>query len=50
MSLWIQKLIGGEDMSEIVARNVIKREAGYLYFIDKNGNVCRAKMKRRGKK
>ena len=36
-------------MSEILVRNVVKREAGWLYFIDKNGNVCRAKMQRKGR-
>jgi hypothetical protein len=36
-------------VSEIVAKNVIKREQGYLYFVDKDGNVCRAKMQRRTK-
>ncbi len=35
-------------MGEILVKNVIVREAGYLYYIDKEGNVCRAKM--RGKK
>ena len=24
----------------------IKREKGYLYYVDKKGNVCKAKMKR----
>jgi len=32
-------------MGEIILANVIKREKGYLYYIDKVGNVCRAKMK-----
>lgn len=31
-------------MSEILVRNVVKREKGFLYFIDSAGNVCRAKM------
>jgi len=29
-----------------VAKVGVKRESGYLYFIDKNGNVARAPMKR----
>jgi len=37
-------------MAEIVKRNVVKREPGYLYFVDAKGNVCRAKMKWRKKK
>lgn len=36
-------------MSEILVRNVVVREKGYLYFVDAQGNVCRAKMGR-GKK
>ena len=33
-------------MSEILVRNVVAREKGFLYFVDKSGNVCRAKMAR----
>jgi hypothetical protein len=32
-------------MGTIVVPNVVKREPGYLYYIDKFGSVCRAKMK-----
>lgn len=35
-------------MSEILIRNAIKRETGYLYFIDGSGNLCRAKLNRAG--
>ena len=39
-------------MSEILVKKAVVRETGYLYFVDKEGNVCRAKMARgkRGKK
>jgi len=37
-------------MAEKVAKVGVKKEAGYLYFIDKKGNVARAKMVRGGKK
>ena len=37
-------------MSEIVVPRAVKREAGYLYYVDKDGNVCRAKMGRAKKK
>ena len=37
-------------MSTIIERNVVKRQPGYLYFVDKSGNVCEAKMKNFGKK
>lgn len=30
---------------EIVLANAIRREKGYLYYIDKYGNVCRSRMK-----
>ena len=36
-------------MAEKVAKVGVKREKGYLYFLDKKGNVSRAKMAR-GKK
>jgi len=31
-------------MSEILVRNVVEKEKGYLYYIDGEGNVCRAKQ------
>ena len=37
-------------MAEKVAKVGIKREKGYLYFIDKQGDVARAKMARGGTK
>jgi hypothetical protein len=36
-------------MAEKVAKCGVKREAGFLYFIDKDGNVSKTKMAR-GKK
>jgi len=33
-----------------VAKVGIKKEAGYLYYVDKDGDVARAKMVRGGKK
>ncbi len=39
-------------MAQKVAKVGVKRAAGYLYFLDKKGNVARAKMargKKRGK-
>ena len=35
---------------KIIAKNVIKRKPGYLYYVDGKGNVCEAKMARGGKK
>jgi uncharacterized protein YggE len=37
-------------MAEKVAKVGVKREDGYLYFIDKKGDVSRTKMARAGKK
>ena len=35
---------------EIVKKNAVKREPGYLYFVDKDGSVVRVKMKKQVKK
>jgi hypothetical protein len=37
-------------MAEKVARAGVKKTAGYLYFVDKNGDVSRAPMSRGGRK
>lgn len=37
-------------MSEIIIKNAVKREPGFLYFVDGSGNVCRSKMSRGRKK
>ena len=37
-------------MAKVVAKVGIVREPGYLYFVDKNGNVARAKASVGGKK
>ena len=36
-------------MAQKVAKTGVKRAEGYLYFIDKGGDVSRAKMARGGK-
>ena len=36
-------------MAEKVVKLGIKRQKGYLYFIDKQGDVSKAKMKRGGR-
>ncbi|MCK4553026.1 hypothetical protein KAT80_02390 [Candidatus Pacearchaeota archaeon] len=33
-----------------MAKNIVKRKSGYLYYVDGKGNVCEAKMARGGKK
>jgi len=35
-------------MAEKVAKVGVKKESGYLYFVDKNGDVSRAMMARGG--
>ena len=37
-------------MAEVMHKCGIKRESGYLYFINKQGNAARVKMARAGKK
>ena len=37
-------------MGEIILKQAVKRESGYLYYVDGKGNVCKAKMSRGGKK
>jgi hypothetical protein len=37
-------------MAEKVAKAGVKKEDGYLYFVDKHGNVARVKMARGRKK
>jgi len=37
-------------MGEVLCKCGIKREPGYLYFVDKNGNAARVQMARRGQK
>jgi hypothetical protein len=36
-------------MGQVVLKCGIKREAGYLYYVDKNGDLCKAKMSRKGR-
>ncbi len=37
-------------MGKILVKNVIKRKSGFLYYIDGQGNVCEAEMRRSGRK
>ena len=37
-------------MAKLVAKVGVKKASGYLYFVDKRGNVARAQMARGGKK
>ena len=37
-------------MGKVIAKNIVKRQSGYLYYVDGQGNVCEAKMARGGKK
>ncbi len=37
-------------MAQKVAKVGVRKQNGYLYFVDKRGNVARAKMVRGGKK
>lgn len=33
-------------MGEIIVKNVVTREPGFIYYVDGQGNVCRAKQGR----
>ncbi len=33
-------------MGKIIVKDVVEREPGFLYYVDKEGNVCEAKMSR----
>ena len=37
-------------MGSIIAKNIVKRKTGFLYYVDGKGNVCEAKMARGKKK
>ncbi len=37
-------------MGKIIAKNVVKRQSGFLYYVDGLGNVCEAKKCRGGRK
>ncbi len=37
-------------MGRIIIKGAVKREKGYMYYVDGAGNVCEAKMARGGKK
>ena len=43
-------VIDGETMAEVVANTGVSKDAGYLYYLGKDGNVWRTKMARGGKK
>jgi hypothetical protein len=37
-------------IGKIIAKDIVERKPGYLYYVDGKGNVCEAKMARGGKK
>lgn len=37
-------------MGKIIAKGIVDRKPGFLYYVDGKGNVCEAKMARGGKK
>lgn len=40
------RIKGDKNMAELVAKANVKKADGYLYFVDKQGDVSRAKMVR----
>jgi len=43
-------VLNKKNMGSIIAKNIVKRKPGFLYYVDGQGNVCEAKMARGGKK
>lgn len=39
-----------DKMGTIVTKNAVNRKQGFLYYVDRKGNVCEAKMKHGRKK
>lgn len=38
-------------MGKVIIRNAVKREEGFLYYVDGEGNICKAHLiRRKGKK
>lgn len=37
-------------MGKVIAKGVVDRKPGHLYYVDASGNVCEAKMARGGRK
>lgn len=37
-------------MGKVIIKGAVKRQKGYLYYVDGKGNVCEAKMARGGRK
>jgi len=37
-------------MGKVIVKDVVKRQKGYLYYVDGKGNVYEAKMERGGKR
>ena len=37
-------------MGRVIAKNIVDRKPGFLYYVDGKGNVCEAKMSRGGRK
>ena len=37
-------------MGKIIVKNVVVREPGFLYYVDGEGNVCKAAMAKKKKK
>lgn len=37
-------------MGKVIAKGIVKRQKGFLYYVDAKGNVCEAKMARGGRK
>lgn len=39
-----------KKMGNVIVKNAVKRKPGFLYYIDGEGNLCEAELRRNGKK
>lgn len=46
----IKELQGGSKMGEIIIPHAVERKPNHLYYVDGQGNVCEAEMRRSGRK
>ena len=46
----VSKINKGGKMGKVISKTGIKREKGFLYFLNKKGDVAKVAMKRAGKK
>lgn len=46
----LKKKKGYENGSRVIIKNAVKREVGYIYWINKGGSICREKYEPKSEK